>query len=63
MASRFPRRHRGFLDGVELFDNEFFGIADAEARWSAWFGAQVVFNTACYWRNATSGGDVNDDPA
>ena len=22
----------GFLDGVELFDNEFFGIADAEAR-------------------------------
>ena len=37
-------------------------VADAEARWSAWFGAQVVFNTACYWRNATSGGNVNDDP-
>ena len=29
-------------------------VSDAEARWSGWFGAKVVFNTACYWRNATS---------
>lgn len=38
-------------------------VSDAETRWSEWFGAQVVFNTACYWWNATSGGDVNDDPS
>jgi len=29
-------------------------IADAESKWSEWFGDSVVLNTGCLWTDATS---------
>ena len=29
-------------------------IADGDARWEAWFGDDIAFNTDCFWWDATS---------
>ena len=47
-------------DDLDVLSDTSMYVADAEARWSAWFGAQVVFNTACYWRNAQWGRGTYD---
>jgi hypothetical protein len=58
----FDRPRNKFLgalrdDDLDASGNTTAYVRDAAARWAAWFGdAPPVFNTACFWWDASSDG-------